>query len=394
MRPAWALLAILALMILPQVAQAQIGSDRYASIVVDAATGSVLEQANPDALRHPASLTKLMTLYLTFEALRDRRITLNQLVPVSAHAASMEPTKLGLVPGTRITVEQAILGLVTKSANDAAAALGELLGGSEDRFAEMMTLRARAMGMTHTTFTNASGLPDPNQWTTARDLATLARRLVSDFPSDYHYFSTPSFVFNRQFIPNHDHMLQRYPGADGMKTGYTEASGCNLVTSAMNGGVRLIGVVLGASTGAERDAHMAVLLNEGFDEMGVAVGRPHPVLVASRSTPSLINSAHAATLTDAHLVATRADVPPAGWGVQVGSYHSEKLAHDAAARAEHAAESGDARVEHVSVRGASLWRAEVTGLTEARAHGACSVLAHSHTPCAPIHTGVKQLASR
>ena len=147
----------------PAPARAQIGSDRYSSIVVDAASGNVLEEVNPDAPRHPASLAKLMTLYMAFEALRDRRITLDQLVPVSAHAASMEPSKLGLVPGTRLTVEQAILGLVTKSANDAAAALGELLGGSEDRFAQMMTLRARALGMANTTFPNASGLPDPDQ---------------------------------------------------------------------------------------------------------------------------------------------------------------------------------------------------------------------------------------
>src|SRR6202012_61391 len=148
--------------------------------------------------------TKLMTLYLTFEALRDRRISINQLVPISAHTASMEPTKLGLVPGSRITVEQAILGLVTKSANDAASALGELLGGSEDRFAQMMTLRARALGMAHSTFMNASGLPDPGQWTTAQDLALLGRHLINDFPSYYSYFSVPSFVWHRQVIPNHD----------------------------------------------------------------------------------------------------------------------------------------------------------------------------------------------
>ena len=179
-------------------ARAQIGSDRYSSIVVDAASGTVLEAVNPDAPRHPASLAKLMTLYMAFEALRDRRISLDQLVPVSAHAASMEPTEARpACPASRLTVEQAILGLVTKSANDAAAALGELLGGSEDRFAQMMTLRARALGMAHTTFTNASGLPDPDQWTTARDLAMLARHLLTDFPVDYRYFSTPSFVFQR-----------------------------------------------------------------------------------------------------------------------------------------------------------------------------------------------------
>src|ERR1700760_1085030 len=177
---------------------AQIGSARYSSIIVDAASGDVLEEVNADQPRHPASLTKMMTLYLTFEALRDRRIVLDQAVPVSARAASMEPSKLGLLPGSRLSVEQAILGLVTKSANDAASALAELLGGSEDRFAQMMTLRARALGMSHTTFTNASGLPDPDQWTSARDLAILGRRLISDFPGFYPYFSTRSFTFQRR----------------------------------------------------------------------------------------------------------------------------------------------------------------------------------------------------
>jgi D-alanyl-D-alanine carboxypeptidase len=209
--------------------QAQIGSSRYSSIVVDAASGDVLEQVNADQPRRPASLTKMMTLYLTFEALRDRRIALEQAVPVSPHAAATEPSKLGLMPGTRLTVEEAILGLITKSANDAAAALAELLGGSEDRFSQMMTLRARALGMGHTTFMNASGLPNMEQWTTARDLAILARRLISDFPAYYSYFSTPSFAWHRQVIFNHDNMLRTYPGADGLKTGYTEASGHNLV---------------------------------------------------------------------------------------------------------------------------------------------------------------------
>jgi D-alanyl-D-alanine carboxypeptidase len=253
-------------------ARAQIGSDRYASIVMDAASGAVLSAVNPDDPRYPASLTKMMTLYMTFEALRDRRVARDDLVPVSPHAAMMSPSKLGLVPGTRLTVEEAIDALVTKSANDAASALGELLGGGdEDRFAEMMTLRARALGMTHTVFRNASGLPDPDQITTARDLAVLARHLVQDFPYEYRYFSIPSFVFHGRVIPNHDHMLQTYPGADGIKTGYTEASGCNLVTSAARGDVRLIGVVLGAAHVGERDEHMADLLDAGFQQLGVPI---------------------------------------------------------------------------------------------------------------------------
>lgn len=294
-RCGWSFVLTLALfsLALNRPAAAQVGSDRYGSIVIDAQTGNVLSAANADEPRYPASLTKMMTIYMLFEALRDRRVTLNEAVPVSAHAASMEPSKLGLVPGTYITVEQALLGLVTKSANDAAAALGELMGGDEEQFAQMMTLRARALGMSRTTFRNASGLPDPGQTTTARDLALLARHLVQDYPAEYHYFSTPSFVFHGRTILNHDRMLQSYPGADGLKTGYTDASGCNLVTSAVHGDVRLIGVVLGASNGGERDSHMASLLDAGFEQMGVPVVRPEP----HRSRfPALIASASAAPL--------------------------------------------------------------------------------------------------
>jgi D-alanyl-D-alanine carboxypeptidase len=356
------------------------------------ASGNVLEQANPDAQRYPASLTKLMTLYMVFEALRDRRAALDDLVPVSAHAASMEPSRLGLVPGTRITVQQAILGLVTKSANDAASALAELLGGSEDRFAQMMTLRARAMGMAHTTFANASGLPDDRQVTTARDLALLARRLVTDFPSDYRYFSTPSFVFGRRVIYNHDMMLKEYPGTDGMKTGYTEAAGHNLVTSTVRGGVRLIGVVLGAGSNAARDEHMVALLNQGFGEMGVQTAPP-ATLVASRG-PSLIASAHAATVSETRVAAAKPAAAPSGWGVQLGSYATERAAREVAASAHRAAEAGDVRIEHITVRGVPLWRAQVVGLTAARAQGACSALAHSRTTCVVVRPEPGQIASR
>jgi D-alanyl-D-alanine carboxypeptidase len=391
--------ALAVLVVLPQGARAQIGSDRYSSIVVDVASGNVLEEVSPDALRHPASLAKLMTLYLVFEALRDRRITLNELVPVSAHSAEMEPTKLGLLPSTRITVQQAILGLVTKSANDAAAALGEMLGGSEDRFAQMMTLRARAMGMSHTTFTNASGLPDDRQVTSARDLAVLARRLVTDFPDDYRYFSTTSFTFQGRTIFSHDNMLKSYPGADGMKTGYTEASGHNLVTSAVRGGVRLIGVVLGVGTNAARDVHMAALLNQGFGEMGVSVSAP-ATLVAAR-TPSLIASAHAATVNEMratppemHTASTKLSPGGGGWSIQVGSYLTERPAREAAQSAHRAADGGEIRIDHITVHGQQLWRTRVVGLTAARAQGACTALARTRLTCTVLRPEQGQIASR
>jgi D-alanyl-D-alanine carboxypeptidase len=366
-------------------AQAQVGSARYSSIVVDAASGDVLEEVNPDELRHPASLTKMMTLYLTFEALRDRRITLDQAVPVSAHAASMEPTKLGLLPGSRLIVEQAILGLVTKSANDAAAALGELLGGSEDRFAEMMTLRARALGMSHSTFLNASGLPNPDQWTTARDLAILSRRLINDFPGYYRYFSTPSFAWHRQIIFNHDNLLRTYPGADGLKTGYTDASGHNLVTSAVRGGVRLVGVVLGAGSNNERDIHMASLLDHGFEQLDVPLS-PRPVQVASRVT--LIASAHAAEVTRP----APSRVHSANWAVQVGTFSTESAAHSAAQAARREAEAGEARVEPIRMRHKTIWRAQVTGLTQSDAQDTCS--GHRRGGCVIIRPEARQIASR
>jgi len=380
--------ALLFPLIFPLAAWGQVGSDRYSSIVVDAQSGEILEAVNIDAPRHPASLTKMMTLYMAFEAVRDRRIRLDQFVPVSAHAASMEPTKLGLMPGTHITVEQSVLGLVTKSANDAAAALGELLGGTEDRFAQMMTLRARSIGMSHTTFTNASGLPDPDQWTTARDLAVLGRRLISDFPGYYHYFATPSFRWGRHVIFNHDRLLQTYPGADGLKTGYTVASGYNLVTSASRGGVRLIGVVLGASSGSERAAHMTMLLNQGFERMNVLPER-RPTTMASRA---LIPSASAAPVEPpARQSAARSQVP---WAIQVGSYPSERAAREAAAAARRAAEAGEIRIETAHVRHKPVWRAQVTGLTAPDAQAACASMARRRIPCLVIRPETRQVASQ
>lgn len=256
---------------------------QISSIVVDARTGDVLSQNNPDLRRYPASLTKLMTLYMTFSALRAGVITPNQEVPVSIHASTMEPSKLGLVPGSRLTVEEAILALVTKSANDAACALGELIGsGSEPQFAAMMTRQAQALGMNDTTFRNASGLPNTEQLTTARDLATLGRKLIADFPEYYHYFATPSFRFHQRVIPNHNPMLKVYAGAEGMKTGYTQEAGHNLVTSAMRDNVRLVGVVLGSASNTQRTQLMASQLDRGFDAEGVApVERP---LLLARAT--------------------------------------------------------------------------------------------------------------
>jgi D-alanyl-D-alanine carboxypeptidase len=398
---------LLALAAWPGQAAAQIGSDRYASFVVDAGSGTVLSSVNADEPRHPASLAKLMTLYMLFEALRDHRVSLQQAVPVSAYAASMPPSKLGITPGMYMTVEDALLGLVTKSANDAAAAIAEMLGGDEDRFAAMMTLRARGLGMQRTVFRNASGLPDPDMWSTARDLAILARRILTDFPNYYGYFSTPSYEFRGHTVWNHDRMLQTYPGADGMKTGYTEASGHNLVTSASRGGVRLIGVVLGAASNPERDLHMAGLLDQGFEKLDVPTER-RPQM-ASRF--ALLSSAQAAPATPQASVASpvlrpadrAADRPaidaPRGraaarWTIQVGSFATQAQARAAARAAEDDADAGDARVEPVTVRGKTVWRAQVAGLPQQAAQGACAQLARRRAACTVIRPDPGQLASR
>ena len=232
----------------------------YSSIVIDAATGKVLHEDNADAQKYPASLTKMMTLYMIFEALDAGKITLSTTWKVSSHAASMSPTKLGLDAGEIISVRDVILGLITKSANDAAATAAEGLGGSEDRFADMMTARARRLGMSNTTFQNASGLPDPGQVTTARDMVRLSRALVRDFPHFYSYFSTPEFTYAGRRHANHNRLMNWYEGADGIKTGYTRASGFNLVTSMRRGDRHVVAVVLGGTSGGARDARMRSLL--------------------------------------------------------------------------------------------------------------------------------------
>jgi D-alanyl-D-alanine carboxypeptidase len=237
-------------------------SPPYSAIVVDANSGAVLQSANADELRHPASLTKIMTLYLLFERLEAGKIKLDTQMPVSEHASVQSPTKLGLKPGHTIAVEDAIKGLVTKSANDAAVVVAETLGGSESDFAEMMTRKAHALGMTHTIYRNASGLPNDEQVTTAREQALLGRAIQERFPRYYRYFSTSSFTYHGETMGNHNHLLGRVEGVDGIKTGYTQASGFNLVTSVHRGNHFIVAVVLGGSSAGARDAKMRSLIEE------------------------------------------------------------------------------------------------------------------------------------
>jgi D-alanyl-D-alanine carboxypeptidase len=241
-------------------------SPKFASIIVDGNSGSTLTSNNPDALRHPASLTKIMTLYLLFEQLERGKLKLDSEMDVSQYASRQAPTKLGLKPGQTIRVEDAIKGLVTRSANDASVVIAEAIAGDEDDFAKLMTRKARALGMSKTVYRNANGLPNDEQVTTARDQATLGRAIQERFPRYYRYFATSVFNYRGQSIRNHNRLLGNVEGVDGIKTGYTRASGFNLVTSMRRGNRHLIGVVLGGRSGGSRDATMRNLLAENLDK--------------------------------------------------------------------------------------------------------------------------------
>lgn len=242
-------------------------AERYAAFVVDASTGKILHQENATKSRHPASLTKMMTLYLTFEALSQGKISLDTKLSVSAEAAKRPQTNLALHAGDKIAVRDAILALVIRSANDVAVVLAENLAGSEPKFAALMTKRAHQLGMDGTTFKNASGLPNPKQITTAKDLAILGIALKKHYPQYYHFFSKTEFTFNGKTYKTHNMLVLTYPGADGLKTGFINASGFNLVTSATREEGSLVGVVLGGRTAVSRNQQMAKLLDRGFVKM-------------------------------------------------------------------------------------------------------------------------------
>jgi D-alanyl-D-alanine carboxypeptidase len=293
--PAWlaALLIILPAVAAPSTVEAaqkrttrvirpiQPAAEKDAAIVVDGATGKVLYSRNPDAIRYPASLTKMMTLYLLFGALEKGTISLDTPLITSVHASEQEPTKLSMGPGASIPVDTAIKALTVLSANDVAVVIAESLGGgSEETFATMMTETAHELGMTHTNFHNASGLPDLLQLTTARDMSILARHLAYDFPQYYHYFSVPGFTYAGRSYASHDNLLRAFAGTDGIKTGYTQLSGFNLVTSAVRDNKHLIGVVLGGPTAAVRDREMMHLLATAFN-----VVDDNPTLVADANVP-------------------------------------------------------------------------------------------------------------
>ena len=374
-------------------------TSKYAAIIIDDATGQVLHQANADAPRYPASLTKMMTLYMAFEAVEKKKLSLDQRIPVSARAAGMAPSRLGLNAGETLTVRQAVLGLVTKSANDAAAVLGEAMGGSESNFAAMMTRRAHELGMTKTVFRNASGLPDPKQITTARDMATLARALRQDFPQHYAFFKTHDFTFKGITHRNHNRLLAGFEGTDGLKTGFIQASGFNLAASAVRDGRRVTGVVLGGQSASWRDARMMSLFDQAFDRslppetMMAGIVTPPPRKPQS-SRGALIASAQAAPAGlertgfeqgDGAGPTQMAALPPAAkpapakpgldWAVQIGAFGRMAPAHLAATQAKgklpKTLKGAKVAVVQSEEDGSTLYRARLIGLSEKQARSAC-----------------------
>ncbi|GHA96133.1 D-alanyl-D-alanine carboxypeptidase [Modicisalibacter luteus] len=393
---------------------------RYASIVIDAQSGEVLSSEHADAARYPASLTKMMTLYLLFEAVESGRLTMESQLPVSAHAAAQPPSKLWVRPGQTIAVEEAILALVVRSANDVAAVVAESLAGSERAFAERMTAKARAMGMTSTTFRNASGLPDDAQVTTARDMATLSMHLMRDFPRFYGYFSRTHFAYRGKTYKGHNRLLDDYTGADGLKTGYIRASGFNVATSAVRDGRRIVSVVMGGFTAKSRDAHMADLLDRGFvraslltrgdwiaktdvfgtgEAIALAAAPKARSVAATVARPSAPAAAEAAAVAqgDAQddpirtLMASMDHPDTTGWMVQVGAFSNRDGAQVRANQAATAlrSELTNTRVSVVPADGArQMYRARLIDLEEEQARRSCQQLASQGMDCVVLRAGV------
>lgn len=373
MRLSWAhvlpLLVCLAMaMIVSDVAQA-----RYSALVVDADTGKVLFARSADVSRHPASLTKIMTLYMVFEGLEAGRMKLSDAIPFSRHAAGQAPSKLGLKAGQSIKLEDAILALVTRSANDVAAAVAESIAGSEHRFALRMTKRARRLGMKRTTFRNASGLPHRKQVTTARDMVTLARAVRRDFPEYYHYFSVKNFSYDGRRHRNHNNLLASYEGTDGIKTGYIGASGYNLVAAVQRGPHRLIGVVFGGKSAGSRDVHMKKILDQAFGRV-------------EENRTRFIAAARAAQADSALVALNSAD--GMNWKVQVGAFREFDVAEARARKAVELAPHhlGSAVLAVAPVTGASgtLYRARLMHLSESDAQLACAELAKRNIDCVAL----------
>lgn len=402
----------------------------YSDIILNAETGQVLHETDPDSLRHPASLTKMMTLYLTFQAIENGKLGINQYLPISVNAAEQSPSKLGLRAGQRIRVEDAILGLVTESANDAAVVLGEWLGGSEEGFGQIMTRQAHALGMNHTRFMNPSGLPDPDQITTARDMAILGHALIYHFPQFYPYFSRDHFVYTGNYHHNHNHLMSRYDGMDGIKTGYIRASGFNLVASAKRGNTRLIGVVFGGNSAVARDNRMAELLDDAFQEnqrdntttMRVSkTNSPPPAAqgdgndsedvpddymplpsktvsqpsASSPSPPSSMKGNVVKTIPAKPMQPSKqqdaiktTSISGGNWGIQIGAYSDADIGRQALANITSSMPqilgSGEPQLQKIVISGTTLYRARLMDLDQKTAQNVCSYLTQHGQSCLTV----------
>jgi D-alanyl-D-alanine carboxypeptidase len=390
------------LLLLPAAGPAWSKTESY--IIIDAETGQTLAERNADAQNFPASLTKMMTLYLLFEALEQGKVKLDQPFTVSRWAAAQAPSKLGLIPGQTISVRDCILGIVTKSANDAAVTVAENLAGNEPAFAERMTQKARLLGMTHTVYRNASGLPNPGQLTTARDLARLALALYRDFPKQYAYFATEEFTYNGVTHTNHNHLMQAFRGMDGIKTGYIRASGFNLAASAVRDNRRLIGIVMGGLTAHARDMEMAQLLNDAF------AGRAAPPIMTAEaddeSDQNTISRRAARTLAQLSPVGRAEAATPvrlrhlkreAGerWSIQVGAFAQQSAAEKAAGTALGKLPAAKGRGVQVLPPNDSehYFRARIVNFSEREAEKACRMLHKKHLQCAVIAPGAQQMVA-
>ncbi|SEF78842.1 D-alanyl-D-alanine carboxypeptidase family protein [Nitrosomonas ureae] len=387
-----------------------LANPRYSSIVIDADTRAVLHESSADASRYPASLTKMMTLYMLFEAMEQRKMTVDTRMPVSAHAAAMPQTNIGLRTGDSISVRDAIPALIVRSANDVAAVVAEALGRSEANFGRMMTDKARQLGMRSTTFRNASGLPNLEQKTTARDMVILSTRLMKDFPKYYHYFSTQSFSYKGVTYNSHNRMVRNTSGVDGLKTGFIRASGFNVATSAKRGNRRVIAVVMGGNTAAARDQHMARLIDRSFNQgnrttqvasnsknaraiavTAVKVNAPTPALKPypeqSKVSESIVTQQYVIPPVSAQPVQLQKVALQANddWGVQIGSYHEPSRAH---AHAQAAARwiPGEVAVTEVEISNRRLYRARLVGLQENQARSACQSLMRQGIECLVVRS--------
>lgn len=363
------------------VSQADFGptSPGVSSAMINVSTGNLIAVHGADVPRYPASLTKLMTLDLAFQALASGRLSLDTMMPVSPSASAVEPVKLGLRPGDTISVRDAIMAMTTMSANDAATTLGQYLGGgSLSRCADMMTLRAHALGMAQTTFTNPSGLPNPYQVTTARDMAMLARDIVLNYPQFQSFFEIKSFNFRGRTIYSNNGMLTLYPGTTGMKTGYTDLARHNLVTSVDRNGKILVGVVLHEPSWGVAYTQMAQMLNTGFYATGAtnaqAVAQNHYNQSAQVERVANRTAEKARELPNS---VERPRVAGRQWAVQLGTYRYEVNARFAAIKARQLHGFGIAQIEHVEQNGRNLWQAKLTGLTYDSAKDTCRAV-HQH----------------